>query len=96
MIEFEALENSTTARVSAAIVDGAYSIPPTTRLVPGKYVVRVYQSSKPAAATGPPGSDEATPVIDLVSEKYNVNSQLQVEITDVTPHIFDFQVERSQ
>lgn len=96
MIEFEGLDNPAAARGSAVILDGNYSIPPTARLVPGKYRVRIYQSGERPAITGPPGSDKPTAVTDLVSDEFNVRSELLAEITGDTHHEFDFQVERSK
>jgi len=65
------------------IVDGRFEIPADQGAKPGKYQVRVFASGESLAADPnvPPGPETESQVSsERVSAKFNVNSELEVEI----------------
>ena len=93
MIEFSPIDSKTGNQSGARIFEGAYEIPREKGLRPGKYIVRVSAPSGLLSGQGGPGSGKMELPKERVSEKYNVKSKLEVEITSKPAHTFDFEVE---
>lgn len=80
------------------IRDGAYTVPPTKGLPPGKYVVRINSSKSNPAEKGHqknpyPSPGGSLPGIECIAPKYNVDSTIVIEIAKDRPTTFDFNVE---
>lgn len=96
MIVFESMEPGSSARVTAVILKGAYDIPRTERIVPGKYRVMVHQPDETDIVPGPPGMVLAKPPRDLVSEEFNSKSKLEAVIDQSADFEFNYRVDRSK
>jgi hypothetical protein len=103
-IEFAPLEANLGSASGAMIQAGRYTIPSKTGLSPGKYRVRIYWADKPALldadeSDAPPGAIKMNPariphVKELIPTKYNVESQLTIEVHQGGGNTFDFALER--
>jgi hypothetical protein len=91
-IEFASDANG--MRAGARIADGLYSIPREKGLKPGNYLVRIYGPSSLLSGNGGPGGAGKLPE-ETVSAKYNVKSQVTVEVGSGAKQEFDFQVEKA-
>jgi hypothetical protein len=91
-IEFASEANG--MRAGARIADSLYFIPRDKGLKPGKYLVRIYAPSSLLSGNGGPGGAGKLPE-ETVSAKYNVKSQLTVEVGSARKQEFDFQVEKA-
>jgi len=80
------------------IANGKYSVPADKGLLPGKYTVRISASQETGAApAGPPGPEaEMHKTKDLIPAKYNVDSELSVEVTQGGTGQFDFDLSDSK
>lgn len=82
-IEFHPLE-PTGVMTGGMIADGKFEIPAEQGAKPGKYQVRVFASGETLAVdpSEPPGPQTDTQVsAERVAAKFNVNSELEVEIS---------------
>lgn len=78
----------------AAITNGAYKVPRTTGLKPGKYQIQITSGDgkTPAAEeAGGPGSGNIVSV-DFVPEDWNVRSKHEVDVKSTGPNKFDFDI----
>lgn len=95
-IEFSPLDGGD-VHGGARIADGRYAIAQEKGLKPGKYLVRIYAPAGLLSATGAPGAGGPGQAAKLpeetVSPKYNVDSQLRVEVGSAAAQEFDFAVE---
>jgi hypothetical protein len=96
-IEYDRTDPAAAFQSGARIVDGAYEIPREKGLRPGKYIVRINAASallsgNDAPGSGGPGRAGKLPE-ETVSQKYNSQSNLVVEVTDEAMQTFDFEVE---
>ena len=96
IVMFEPLENQGTAG-NATVVGGAFTIPKSNGLKPGKYLVRVTAGDgktavNPVDPDSPPGPSGGGNIIskDLVPADWNVNSKQEVVVTQEGPNKFDF------
>ncbi len=83
---------STTA--GAVITDGIYQIGAEYGLVPGKYKVLISSGDgiTPDNEEGIPGPSGNFVSKDRIPPQFNVNSQVEIEVTDVGENIFDFEI----
>ncbi len=94
-ISFEPLDATGEAiRAGAAIQDGAFRIDQEKGLPPGKYRVRI-SAGRPAGDADQPAKlpGAPRPVIvpkSIIPAKYNMNSELEVEIVEGDENEFDF------
>ena len=87
-IQFASLAGDRSTSSGAVIHGGRYSIPAEKGLTPGKYRVRIYWPEKIVFKPGPnPLPKERIPA------KYNVGSELTVEVQQGRANNFDFTVE---
>lgn len=87
-IQFASLTANRASTSGAVIHKGRYSIPAENGLAPGKYRVRIYWPEKIVFKPGPnPLPKERIPA------KYNVGSELTVEVQQGRSNNFDFAVE---
>jgi hypothetical protein len=103
-IEFAPLAASQGSASGAMIQAGRYTIPSKTGLSPGKYRVRIYWADKPTLvdadeSDAPPGAIKKNParipqVKELIPAKYNVESQLTIDVRQDGGNTFDFALER--
>jgi hypothetical protein len=96
-IEYARTDSTAAYQSGARIADGAYEIPREKGLRPGKYIVRINAASAllsgiDAPGSGGPGRAGKLPE-ETVSQKYNSQSKLVVEVTDEAMQTFDFEVE---
>jgi hypothetical protein len=97
IVLFEPLENQGTAG-NATVAGGAFAIPRTTGLKPGKYIVRVTAGDgktpvnpvNPDEPPGPGGSNIISK--ELVPATWNVNSRQEVTVAKDGPNKFDFDI----
>ena len=87
----------------AMIFVGRYFVPCKNGLVPGKYCVRIYWPEKVDAEQvpkGPPGPPAKGSHIGLPKEripaKYNIESELTVEVRQGGANTFDFPLSANQ
>ena len=95
-IEFSP-EGGSDTHGGARIVDGLYAIPKEKGLKAGKYLVRIYApagliSGYGASGAVKPGGAGKLPE-ETVSQKYNTDSQLHVDVGSGSTQEFDFVVE---
>ncbi|WP_425613643.1 hypothetical protein NA78x_003478 [Anatilimnocola sp. NA78] len=78
-------------RGGASIVDGAYSIPPMSGLLPGTYTVRVSSITSSAEAPAMPGESAAIEKAnkDQIPAEFNTKSKLTYEAGKGKPAKFD-------
>jgi hypothetical protein len=100
IVMFEPLENQDTAG-NATVTGGAFTIPRSAGLKPGKYLVRITLGDGVTAVNpvnpdeGPgPGGMGGTNIIskELVPPDWNVNSNQQVTVSKDGPNKFDFKI----
>ena len=97
-IKFGSIEYSPTDRAAAnksgsEIVDGAYAIPSEKGLRAGKYVVRIYSPSFLLSPQQKGSAQGLKLPEELVSAKFNTESNLVIEVTHEPKQTFDFEVE---
>jgi hypothetical protein len=90
-IEFSPLDGGA-VHGGARIADGLYAIPKEKGLKAGKYLIRIYAPSGLLSMSGAPGQAGKLPE-EIVAAKYNVNSQLNVEVGSEGTQEFDFVIE---
>ncbi|RUL88121.1 hypothetical protein [Tautonia sociabilis] len=95
-IQFYPEQTNTDSITGGSLIEGgSYSIPRAEGLVPGRYQVRISSPSDEMTVE----EDEAMPGLgpiyprDLIPSKYNVESELRVEVTEDGPNEFDFALE---
>lgn len=93
MIEFSSTDAKSGNQSGARIAEGTYEIPRDKGLRPGKYIVRISAPSGLLSGQGAPGSAKLELPKELVSEKYNVKSKLEVEVSSEPSYTFDFEVD---
>ena len=83
----------------ALIQDGGYTIDSSHGLPPGKYLVRLFSATRSAEppADGPPGPPPpgrkpGEPAKERIPPRYNVQSDLVVEVAARGANAFDFDV----
>jgi hypothetical protein len=83
----------------ALIQEGRYTINVSQGLPPGKYLVRLFSPSRSEEppADGPPGPPSpgrqpGEPVKERIPPRYNVQSELVVEVVGRGANAFDFDV----
>lgn len=100
IVMFEPMESQGTA-TNVAVTGGAFTVPRTTGLKPGKYLVRVTagDGKTPVNPTNPdeppgPGGRGNTNIIskELVPSDWNVNSRQEVTVKKGGPNKFDFDI----
>jgi hypothetical protein len=97
IVIFEPLEKQDTA-ANATVVGGSYTVPESSGLKPGKYLVRItagdgktaVNPTDPDSPPGPSGSNIVSK--DLVPADWNVNSKQEVTVTKGGPNKFDFNI----
>ncbi len=79
---------------SGALIDnGRYAIHAKKGLPPGKYLVRLFSVEKPVDSFATePGPGIGKPGKDRIPARYNVHSDIVVEVTDSGSNKFDFDV----
>jgi len=94
-ISFEPLENQPT-RATATVAAGAFSVPKSSGLMPGRYLVRVSAGDgktavNPVSPDQPPGPGGGTNIIskELVPSDWNVNSKQERTVSKDGPNRFD-------
>ena len=90
-IEFSPLEKSEATVEGGEIRDGKYSLPAQKGLMPGKYRVRISaaEGQQAPAADEAPGAPKPA-AKELIPPQYNVNTQLNAEVTKKGPNNFPF------
>jgi len=87
-IQFAALGDNQASASGAPVIDGKYSIGRDGGLLPGKYLVRIYWPEKNTMGQG-----RGVPVPkEQIPMKYNINSELTVEVRSGAKNIFDFEL----
>jgi len=87
-IQFAALGDNQASASGAPVIDGKYSIGRDGGLLPGKYLVRIYWPEKNTMGQG-----RGVPVPkERIPMKYNINSELTVEVQSGAKNIFDFEL----
>jgi hypothetical protein len=100
IVMFEPVEKQdTAANVTVTGGSGAYAIPRSAGLKPGKYLVRITAGDgktpdNPLNPDAPPGPTKSTNIIskDLVPADWNVNSKQYVTVTKDGSNKFDFDI----
>jgi hypothetical protein len=96
-IEFEPAAPGVTFFGGAPIEAGAFTIPATLGLTPGKYKVRVYSTDRvlPAgsAPPPPPGSPGMPVPTERVAARYNTETTLTADVLPDVDNVFEFKVE---
>jgi hypothetical protein len=96
-ITFVPLANQGT-QSGAAITDGAYAIPRSAGLKPGKYLVQITAGDGKTPAdeeAGNPGGSTNIVSMDLIPEDWNVKSKQEVEVKPAGPNRFDFAIPKA-
>jgi len=85
-VQFAPMGNNQASASGAPIIDGSYSIGRDGGLLPGKYLVRIYWPEKNTLGQG-----RGVPLPkERVPAKYNINSELTVEVQSGADNQFDF------
>ncbi len=87
-IEFAPISAEQPSASGAMVIAGKYTIPPRSGLAPGKYTVRIYWPV-PLPADQSPNAPRVVPR-ERVPAKYNVRSELTVEVRPGQPNTFNF------
>jgi len=97
IIMFEPLESQGSS-ISPTVAGGAFSVPASSGLKPGKYLVRITAGDgktavNPVDPSSPPGPG-GTNIIskELVPRDWNVASKQEVTVTKDGPNKFDFDI----
>ena len=95
LIQFEPQQGAgKLVNASTAINNGTYALPVAGGLTPGSYKVSISSHPPPAPLSSDPvkAMEEASkpPPAERLSAKYNVNTELQVEVKQEGPNKFDF------
>ncbi|MGN6134974.1 MAG: hypothetical protein ACTHOU_10760 [Aureliella sp.] len=79
---------------SGMIAQGDYKIPAEMGLTPGKYkvIITAGDSSAPADPDQPPGPGGNYVMKDRIPPEFNVNSKIEVEVTEEGPNQFNFDI----
>jgi hypothetical protein len=82
MVSFESIDGSA-APVSAPILGGAYETSEDAKLTPGRYRLRISAPDTAAmGASAQAGPHDAVQFVPLLPRTWNVNSQLEVELSE--------------
>jgi hypothetical protein len=96
-IEFEPAESGVKFSGGVPIENGAFSIPSSFGLTPGKYKVRIYSSDRVLPKGGgpppPPGSEGMPPPKERIASKYNTETKLTAEVKEAADNVFEFKVD---
>ena len=85
-IQFAPLGDNQASASGAPVIDGKYFVSRDGGLLPGKYIVRIYWPEKNTMGQG-----RGVPVPkERIPMKYNINSELTVEVQSGTGNSFDF------
>ena len=97
-VSFEPLDGQGT-RATAVITAGEYTIPKTSGLLPGKYLIRISAGDgttpvNPVNADEPPSPTGSTNIIskDLIPADWNVNSKQERTLSKDGPKRLDFEI----
>lgn len=79
---------------SAVIVDGMYDIPRSDGPVPGTHKVSIWARAATGRKVKSPDdpSKEIDERLEVVPDKYNLQSELKAEVKDRGKNVFDFQL----
>jgi hypothetical protein len=96
-IDFFPASGDHATKSGAQILKGSYKIPAEFGLLPGKYRVSITagdgRTRPDAAPDQPPGPTGANIVSkDRVPKEYNVESKVEVDVTDKGPNVFDYDI----
>lgn len=96
-IDFFPASGDLATKSGAQILKGSYKIPAEFGLLPGKYRVSITagdgRTRPDAPADQPPGPTGANIVSkDRVPKEYNIESKVEVDVTDKGPNIFDYDI----
>lgn len=96
-IDFFPAEGNQATKSGAQILKGSYKIPAEFGLLPGKYRVSITagdgRTRSDAPLDAPPGPTGANIVSkDRVPKEYNIESKIDVEVTDKGPNVFDYEI----
>lgn len=86
-ISFEPSGKGTSA--GATITDGSYSIPATSGLPPGKYVVRISSPTGGLATPEAPGESDQL-ATEQIPEEFNARSDIKIDVVKDGQNTFDF------
>jgi hypothetical protein len=93
VIEFSPRDPKAKARGGTLIANGSYEIPRKDGLPPGEYTARIYSATEAVKGdpSQPPGPTAGQPQpVERIPAKYNINSELQVKVTDGGSNQFNF------
>jgi len=93
-IHFEPLGGSTSHGTGTVIRDGQYEVAADHGLPPGSYKVSI--SALEQIKQAPVMGQELPPPAERIPAKYNVNTELVVEVTESGLTTFDFQLESAK
>ena len=88
-IQFAPVSTELGSASGAVIIDGAYEIPVEQGLLPGEYQVRIYW---PEPAPPELKADQAPPK-ERIPAKYNVTTELSIEVKRDGANKFDFHLD---
>jgi hypothetical protein len=99
IVIFEPLEGQSTGG-NVTLVEGAFTIPRTNGLKPGKYLVRVtapdgtnpINPPDPNEGPGPTGGRFNIMAKDLIPADWNTKSKQQITVIEEGPNRFDFDI----
>lgn len=95
VIDFTPISGDRATKEGALIKNGAYHIDRAHGLLPGKYRVTITSGDgrTPANTDEPPGPSGANIISkDRIPPEYNINSKVEVEVTEKGPNTFDFDI----
>jgi hypothetical protein len=95
VIDFTPISGDGATKEGALITNGAYRIDREHGLLPGKYRVTITSGDgrTPANTDEPPGPTGANIISkDRIPPEFNINSKVEVEVTEKGPNVFDFNI----
>jgi hypothetical protein len=94
-IEFSPAEGPVRTKAGAMILGGKYSVAADHGLLPGRYRVRVFWP-QPQSDANPMEGRIGPPPRERIPERYNVKSELAVEVRENTANRIDFDLTTSR
>lgn len=95
VIDFTPISGDQATKEGALIKNGSYHIDRAHGLLPGKYRVTITSGDgrTPANTDEPPGPSGANIISkDRIPPEYNINSKVEIEVTEKGPNVFDFEI----